>query len=284
MHIKFFKIILTGAILAATTLVTANTSHGAAEKSLSPVSAEENAKIYKAKNRSKNLHILINGGVHGNETLSPEFVLWLKDRYTSNSSPLNQLPFEFSIDFVPVLNSHGFKTNSRYNKNGVNLNRNFPVLWGMSRENPGAAPASESETQTLIKLFKERSYDVAIDIHGYVNWIVVPTAPSQMKFYFETPIPAEKSLEYSNWLTAVKQNLPILSNYEVKTAGGLGDGGSFEDFAFWQANSLPLCLEIHKRAKNKSLRNSEFLSYEKFISKMLENANNIRNPQNIASR
>ena len=36
----------------------------------------------------------------------------------------------------------------------------------------------------------------------------------------------------------------LLPGYELKTAGGLGDGGAFEDFAFWQTQSLSFCLEM----------------------------------------
>ena len=99
-------------------------------KAVTLSSGNTKLEVFKAENKSNNLHLLINGGMHGNERLSPDFVKWLMKRYTSGVSKLNKLNFEFSIDFLPVMNRDGFATKNRYNKKGVNLNRNFPVLWG----------------------------------------------------------------------------------------------------------------------------------------------------------
>ena len=238
------------------------------KKELLPSATE----IYLAKEKSKILHILINGGMHGNERLSPEFIVWLKKRINEGNSSLSKLKFDFSIDFLPISNTQGYKNNNRYNSNGVNLNRNFPVLWGVSRENPGTAPGSEVETKLIMKLFNERKYDVAIDIHGYVDWIVGPTPPSLIELHTGKKVGNVKKNKYNSWVKSIKTNINFLPKYRFHSAGGLGDGGSFEDYAFWQMNVLTFCLEISESAKNPSTRNRHFVTYEAFIKSMLQKA------------
>ena len=49
-------------------------------------SGKTKVQSHQAINRSDRLHVLINGGMHGNERLSPEFVNWLMDRYKNGRS------------------------------------------------------------------------------------------------------------------------------------------------------------------------------------------------------
>jgi predicted deacylase len=111
---------------------------------------------------------LVQGGLHGNETLTVEFVEWLSERVKQGRSPLNQLPPGSTIDFLPQANPDAFGV-SRYNSNRVNLNRNFGVLWGLSLEPNGDKAFSEPETQAIRMLMQSRQYLAAVDIHGYVN-------------------------------------------------------------------------------------------------------------------
>ena len=81
-----------------------------------------------------------------------------------------------AISFIPIANPWGFINRSRWNENGVNLNRNFPTYnWddysdetsGVGGINyKGTTPASETQTQLIIK-FLRNNYDAvfAIDLH-----------------------------------------------------------------------------------------------------------------------
>jgi hypothetical protein len=244
----------------------------------------KNTEVFLADKRSENIHILVNGGMHGNETLSPDFVLWLKDRVLKGKSTLSTLTFDYSLDFLPVMNKSGFERKNRYNARGVNLNRNFPVLWGISRENPGIAPASEPETKLVMKLFKDRKYDVAIDVHGYVNWIVGPTSPALMELYTGKKVSKLKKNIHADWQKAMNKNISFLKGYELRTAGGLGDGGAFEDYAFWQENAKTFCLEIHSRAKDPKFKAKEYLSYETYIKNMIIKAHQMKNGTSVAGK
>jgi hypothetical protein len=80
---------------------------------------------------------------------------------------------------IPVANPDGWKAHTRFNANGVDLNRNFPTKdWDIQavnywkkkmksdpRRNPGPNAASEVETRCLIKQFDEFKPDFLISVH-----------------------------------------------------------------------------------------------------------------------
>ena len=208
----------------------------------------------------------IQGGLHGNETQTSQFVLWLIKRIKEGKSPLNQLPEGSQIDFLPYANPDQY-AKSRYNSNHINLNRNFSILWGKSREPAGSHPHSEKETKAIAALLKAGGYTAATDVHGYVNWIV---GPSKAQFVKNTSL--RKQRAYRKWMHALKRALPILDNYKIKDAGSLGDGGAFEDFAFWRLDTFAFCLEMKKKERVNAKGQDTYQSYETFIGKMFQEA------------
>ncbi len=224
-------------------------------------------------------HFYIQGGLHGNEILTSKFVLWLVKRLRKHQGPLSRLDKKLvAIDLVPVANPDGIADNTRTNKKKVNLNRNFSHLWGLSKEYPGTHSFSEPETRSTRYLFENNKYTASVDVHGYINWIVAPTKPTLIQ------VENNKDLanRYNSWLTALKkQTKKFDPSYELKTAGGLGDGGAFEDWAFWNQGSLAFCLEMatafryqhnFNKATKKSVRKDVFIKYEKFIYDMFRHA------------
>ena len=192
---------------------------------------------------------LVQSGIHGNERLPVEFVEWLRDRYMKGESLLNRLPTGSQVDFLPIASPDGFAAMTRQNSRGVNLNRNFGTLWGMSRENAGAAAFSEPETQAIQYLLQSRQYTGAVDVHGYANWVVMPTAPTTFAASKNgNRLPSDQEEWYGKWTTHLTELVASLGPYELKTAGELGDGGAFEDYAFWQESTLSFCLEMLQAA------------------------------------
>ncbi|SME87892.1 M14 family zinc carboxypeptidase [Pseudobacteriovorax antillogorgiicola] len=207
----------------------------------------------------------LQAGLHGNESLTTDFVHWLIGRLRSGVSPLSKLPAGSEIDLIPEANPDSSKR-YRNNANNVNLNRNFSILWGVSKEPMGDKPFSEPETQAIKRLFGKRKYISAIDIHGYLNWVILPSDIG--KSVKQSP------LNYDRWSSAAETHSEELPGYFLKKAGELGDGGAFEDWAYWDQNVYALCLEMRYPFRHFRYRHHQnfdsFASYETYIFKMFE--------------
>jgi hypothetical protein len=67
---------------------------------------------------------------------------------------------------VPCWNPDGLQAGTRYNANGVDLNRNFPTGWNPhSDEPPGPGPLSEPESQALHSLILEIQPRKIVSLH-----------------------------------------------------------------------------------------------------------------------
>jgi len=242
----------------------------------------------------KVIRFLVQGGLHGNEILGSDFVAWLAQRFAAGDSSLNHLNAGFvEIDFIPYANPDGTILYARYNANHINLNRNFSVLWGVTKENPGSSSFSEPESKAIRELLLKRQYTGAVDVHGYVNWVVGPTSPGD-SLKGLPKISAKKFEAYQNWNKALARAVSTeLPGYEFKTAGSLGDGGAFEDYAWWEANVPAFCLEAFSNQRyvmssaaarlldlltptmferRPNGENDMFLVYESFIKTMFQEA------------
>ena len=209
--------------------------------------------------------------LHGNESFTTEFVLWLAKQIRGGTSELNRLPAGSIIDLLIVANPDSFRK-SRFNKNGVNLNRNFGVLWGQSSEPTGNRAFSEPETQAIRSMFNHYDYTAAVDIHGYLNWIVTPSSPTAIS----KSISEQEKRSYELWTNGLLANSTKLSNYKIKDAYSLGDGGAFEDWAFWSKGVYSFCLEIREDKRylrdQNGRRIDTFKGYDLYIGKVFREA------------
>ncbi|MBF0314520.1 MAG: DUF2817 domain-containing protein [Oligoflexia bacterium] len=137
-------------------------------------SSTEDAPIYhfdRLANKSK-LKILVIGVVHGDEHASGSVARSWIERLI-DIEPRN------SWRIIPIANPDGMKANTRTNKKGVDLNRNFPSknwnveaisYWKKSsnkdpRRFPGKSAASEKETICLMKQISDFSPHLIVAIH-----------------------------------------------------------------------------------------------------------------------
>lgn len=120
--------------------------------------------------------ILIMGGIHGDEYSSISIMFKWMNLMASNQDS------DFHWRFLPLANPDGLLDGeaTRQNANGVDLNRNFPSgdwertaleSWRATtgsnpRRFPGHSPASEPETQWILKQIEEFKPVVIVSVHA----------------------------------------------------------------------------------------------------------------------
>ncbi len=149
---------------------------------------------------------LIAGGIHAEEFIGAavgmEFARELMSQ--SKSDPgLKDLLGKIEIDIIPVQNPDGYarvydtkgkggKKGMRKNADGVDLNRNFPVVPGSKSRHPlagnrrprssyymGPEPLSEPESRAMAELVKNGHYFVVFNLHSVAGKFLYPYAHSK---------------------------------------------------------------------------------------------------------
>jgi murein peptide amidase A len=116
---------------------------------------------------------LVWGAIHGNETSTPGVVERLRAYLKAHPKELA----ERRVVLVPVLNPDGLRRRERGNARGVDINRNFPGTWQPKRRgirlSSGTAPASEPETQAILRLIEKYGPRKSVSVHQplhMLNW------------------------------------------------------------------------------------------------------------------
>ena len=112
------------------------------------------------------IHVLILGGVHGDEVEGVFVSQALLGAFLKN------FPYSIKLTLIPVFNPDGFLQNTRTNQNLIDLNRNLPTKdWtpnvAKEKYNPGVQPNSEPENQALVSWFEKNSPQFIISIHSW---------------------------------------------------------------------------------------------------------------------
>jgi len=119
-------------------------------------------------------HVLIMGGIHGNEYGTPVAEAFL--RYVRAHPSI--VPSGTELDIITCANPDGRARNRRTNAHNVDLNRNFPSRnWNRKKDPsgglPGSAPGSEPETKALLALLAQQRYLRIVSLHsagGILDW------------------------------------------------------------------------------------------------------------------
>ena len=128
----------------------------------------------------------VDGVHHGNEGMSAEAAfLFLQDVLERSAADPTYLEGKRLV-VTPVMNADGYLEDCRNNWNGVDLNRNYPYMWGMygTSDTRGSCPASgtyrgpsegsEAETQANMELMRGMNLYVYFSGHTGSNDIVLP--------------------------------------------------------------------------------------------------------------
>ncbi len=148
--------------------------------------------------------VLIGLGIHAREVISAEIIIqfaqWLMEYYGIDERA-EHIVNSREVWIVPLMNPDGYRYNEiispggggMWRKNrrnnggglyGVDLNRNFPYMWGLddygSSPDPadetyrGPSAASEPETQVIIDLVDSREFRTSLSFHSYSNLYLTP--------------------------------------------------------------------------------------------------------------
>ena len=128
----------------------------------------------------------VDGVHHGNEGMSAEAAfLFLQDILERSNADPSYLEGKRLV-VTPVMNADGYFQDCRNNWDGVDLNRNYPYMWGMygTSDTRGTCPASgtyrgpsegsETETQANMELMRGMNLYVYFSGHTGSNDIVLP--------------------------------------------------------------------------------------------------------------
>jgi len=106
--------------------------------------------------------VLILGGIHGSEGNSAACARMLVSYLCSHPADVASAP----LAIVPEANPDGLERGVRFNARRVDLNRNFPSSnWAKSYAS-GPAPASEPETQAIMRLVRDLRPRRILSIHS----------------------------------------------------------------------------------------------------------------------
>lgn len=144
-------------------------------------------------------HILILGGVHGDE-IESVFVSWQLFEALKSLEPW---PWPYKIILIPEFNKDGTLLKTRQNGNGVDLNRNLPTHdWSPEAPHkrywPGPFANSEPENLALTQWLSCHDVKGIISLHSYYPMINYNGPSKQLANYLEnlTGYPAKSDVGY----------------------------------------------------------------------------------------
>ena len=190
--------------------------------------------VLKILNNSGLKKILIVGVFHGDEPQGEYFINEYLKMQKNN--------IKNSLYFIPRLNENNLRTN----KNGVDLNRNFPTKnWQKSKRDDyfgGDIPASEYETQFLVDLIEKNNFDAIITIH----------APY-------------KIINYDGPAQKLAEKISQILGYPVESDIGYPTPGSFGTYCGIERNIPTITIEIDENKAPKELL-GRFIEFFDFLA------------------
>ncbi len=111
--------------------------------------------------------VLIIAAIHGNEYAGTSLVRRLAEHLRLRPELLN----DRKIVLVPVVNPDGLKHNTRFNSNGVDLNRNFNAPNRQNSAYNGFVGLSEPESRAIVRIVQRYKPNRIVTIHQPLNCI-----------------------------------------------------------------------------------------------------------------
>lgn len=179
------------------------------------------------KGNLNNPKVFVIGVFHGDEPQGEILI----NNYLQNCSDTKLL-------MLPRLNS----SNKRVNQNGVDLNRNYPTQnWTLSERNEyygGITPASEAETQFVIKTVEKYNPEIILTLHAPYK-VVNYDGGSEVNFH-------------------IVEKISKIMNYPIEPSIGYPTPGSFGTWAGIERGILTITLELDEEVDAQELQPQVF--------------------------
>jgi protein MpaA len=155
--------------------------------------------------------ILILATIHGNERAGTPLVEKMSEHLSSHP----QILLNRCVVLMPLANPDGEAKNTRFNYNGVDLNRNFDTANRINNSRNGPTPLSEPESQIIKAVIEQWNPARIVSIHQPLNCIdydgfAQPLA-EHMAPYGPLPLKKIGALPGSLGSYATEQNIPIIT-------------------------------------------------------------------------
>ena len=197
-------------------------------------------------NKPKVLYI---ANMHGDETVGRElmlnFIETLLSKYATDTR-IKALVDNGDLFLMPSMNPDGFESQQRYNKNGKDLNRNFPDFTSDPHD---TMDGREPETKAIMQLHAQHHFLLAVNYHGgevcfNIPWDTRDNQAADERFG-DDAVMVESGREYT------RANAPMYANHQASFDHGLTYGyewyevdGGMQDWAIWWRRSIHATIEL----------------------------------------
>jgi hypothetical protein len=151
------------------------------------IQSPEKAQDFIDKHPDLKVPVMINGSIHGTEFVGTDAVLQLIERFaTDNDEQTKTILEDHILIFNVTANPDGRIGATRFNGNGIDLNRDFITQ-------------SQPETEHMVDLITEWNPMVFLDLHGYVKGYGGPSKPGLIEPCTPPHNPNYEYDLYSKW-------------------------------------------------------------------------------------
>ena len=182
------------------------------------------------------------GSIHGDEVVGYDMLIRLIQLLTTQygiDPRITNMVNNTEIWINPMLNPDGYAAGIRYNANGIDLNRNFPMPTGV--QHPDGEPWA-AETIAVMDFSNAHDFDLALNFHGGSLVINYP-------WDYTTTLTPDNDLLIEMALTYSRENLPMYNSTEflhgiVNGAAWYIVTGSMQDWNYHYTDCIEMTAEI----------------------------------------
>ncbi len=199
-----------------------------------------------AANEVGEAELLMVGGIHGDEPVGRELLLWTLEHICDiykHHEPMKNLIDSLDLWVVPSLNPDGYAAMSRYNAHHVDLNRNFPDRL------EGQPVLLQAETESIMNFMQSHTFVASLSFHGGSMVVSYPwDGNEQHRSGLYTAAPDDATFRALAWSYA--SHNPIMTNNR-EFPNGITNGahwyvlyGGMQDWAYGIRGNLQVTVEL----------------------------------------